>query len=642
LLALFALLLATWLAYAPGLSGGFLFDDFVNLNALGATGPVHDVAGFWRYVTSGTADPIGRPLSLLTFLLDGQGWPTDPAPFLRTNLLLHLINGALLFALLRLLGRRLDTPGVRTDAVALLAAGLWLLHPLFVSTTLYIVQREAMLPATFTLLGLIAYVHGRTRLEAGARDSGLFWILGGLVLGTTLAMLSKANGVLLPLLAWVLEATVLRASARRPLPRWLLLAGLMLPSAAIFAYVSSLLPRISAPLPGRLWTIGERLLTEPRVLVDYLQLLVVPRVLSTGLYNDGYVASRGLLTPASTLPALALVTGLIAAALALRRRTPVLSAALLFFFAGHLLESTSVPLELYFEHRNYLPAMLLGWPLARALGRWNASRTVRIALSVVLLAMLGAITWQRAQIWGKPDRMALLWAAQNPGSARAQATAATAEIGAGHADQALRRLAPWWSLDPYNLQLALNYGSAACSNGQLTVHAREAIGSAFAHASEGQAMAYHWLERALETAGHARCNGIDISTVDDWVAAAWRNPQFANDPHRRQDLLSLGGQLHLARGDGPGALVDFNRALAEDPAPTVAAQQTALLASAGYYREALAHLDSFQHLPRQPPSGWGMPRVHTWVLERQGYWPHELGELRRKLLVELATPGSPE
>ncbi|HSR64860.1 MAG TPA: tetratricopeptide repeat protein, partial [Xanthomonadaceae bacterium] len=232
--ALLALLFATWLAYAPGLSGGFLFDDYVNLDALGATGPVHDGAAFWRYLTSGSADPIGRPLALLSFLLDGRDWPADPAPFLRTNLFLHLANGALLFALLRLLGRRLDGPGARTEAIALFAAGLWLLHPLFVSTTLYIVQREAMLPATFTLLGLLAWVHGRTRLDAGARRAGLAWMLGGLALGTALAMLSKANGILLPLLAWVLEATVLRAGAARPLPRAFRFGALVLPSAVVF------------------------------------------------------------------------------------------------------------------------------------------------------------------------------------------------------------------------------------------------------------------------------------------------------------------------------------------------------------------------------------------------------------------------
>ena len=130
--------------YLPGLSGGFLFDDFINLDALGRNGPIVDAPSFWRYVTSGTSDPLGRPLSLLTFLLNARDWPADPAPFLATNLGLHLLNGMLLWGLLLTLERSLDTAASHRHPIALLGAGIWLLHPLFVSTTLYVVQREAM------------------------------------------------------------------------------------------------------------------------------------------------------------------------------------------------------------------------------------------------------------------------------------------------------------------------------------------------------------------------------------------------------------------------------------------------------------------------------------------------------------------
>ena len=165
--------LAIW-AYLPGLSGTFLFDDLANLPQLGATGPVDDWATFWRYVTSGTADPTGRPLALLSFLIDANDWPADSASFLRTNLILHLCNGALLFVLLRQLDRRLDGTSEQTNSAAALGAGFWLLHPLFVSTTLYIVQREAMLCSSFVFAGLISYAHGRTRYNTSPRR-GMAW-----------------------------------------------------------------------------------------------------------------------------------------------------------------------------------------------------------------------------------------------------------------------------------------------------------------------------------------------------------------------------------------------------------------------------------------------------------------------------------
>ncbi|HEX5960383.1 MAG TPA: hypothetical protein VFY97_03950, partial [Rhodanobacteraceae bacterium] len=105
--ALVAILALTWWAYHPGLFGAFLFDDLGSLPKLGATGPVDNWAAFWRYITSGHADPTGRPLALLTFLIDGNNWPTEPYPFKVTNVILHLINGALLAWVLWKLGQAL-------------------------------------------------------------------------------------------------------------------------------------------------------------------------------------------------------------------------------------------------------------------------------------------------------------------------------------------------------------------------------------------------------------------------------------------------------------------------------------------------------------------------------------------------------
>src|SRR6185312_14146904 len=99
-----ALLALGWWAFAPGLGGSFLFDDYVNLSALGEYGGVRNAYTLSLYLTSGLADLTGRPLSLLSFLVDADNWPAQPAPFLRTNILLHLLNGALLIVVLYRLG----------------------------------------------------------------------------------------------------------------------------------------------------------------------------------------------------------------------------------------------------------------------------------------------------------------------------------------------------------------------------------------------------------------------------------------------------------------------------------------------------------------------------------------------------------
>jgi len=641
--AAFALLLAlAWLAYLSGLSGGFLFDDLINLDALGKRGPIDDWPAFWRYITSGAADPTGRPLALLTFLLDARDWPADPRPFLRTNLLLHLLNCGLLFALLRGLGRHLEGAGPRADWAAVLGAGMWLLHPLFVSTTLYIVQRETMLPATFVLGGLLAYVHGR-QLHATRPRAGAAWMWAGIGLGTLLAVLAKANGILLPLLALVLEATVLRAGdgpsaetvAHRL--RWWRRLLLVVPSLMLAAYLARYLLALHDPIDVRSWTIAERLMTQPRVLLDYLQLLLVPRVLSTGLYNDTYAVSTGWLVPWATLPAALAMLGLATFAFAVRRRWPVLSAGVLFWFAGHLLESSVVPLELYFEHRNYLPALLLFWPLAHALVRWRVRWSVRALAAVAVLALLALTTWQRAHLWGQPERLAAVWALQNPESPRSQATAAMNEMRTGRPDLAARRLEPLVQAAPYELQWVLNLADARCMSGGMDQATAARVSLGLRHARHGQHLAWRWLDGMIDRTAARPCPGVDTTVLQQWIDALAANPAMAS-PGRQQDAAALAGRLALLEQRPDEALAHFDRGLAADVRPEAAAQQAALLARHGHYEQALAHLDHYDRLAAEkpPPRGFAMPRLHHWVLERQGYWQTEFDALRRQLQADLA------
>lgn len=635
--ALLLLLGIGWLAYSPGLSGGFLFDDLINLHALGARGPVDDWPAFLRYITSGTADPTGRPLALVSFLLDARDWPAEPAPFLRTNLLLHLLNGMLLFALLRRLGRHLDGSGPRTDAAALLGTGLWLLHPLLVSTTLYIVQREAMLPATFVLLGLWGYMHGRVLL-AIRPNAGAAWMLAGIGLCTLLGVLSKANGALLPLLALVLETTVLRAGdgdrgatiARRL--RWWRWGLLVLPSLLLAGYLLAVMPGLHAELSHRPWTMAERLLTQPRILLDYVQLLLVPRAVSTGLYNDAYPISTGLLQPPTTLLALAVVATLLLLGWTLRHSAPALAAALLFYFAAHLMESSVVALELYYEHRNYLPAMLLGWPLARAIVRWKGPQWTRAAAAVAVLTLLATITWQRAELWGQPARMAQVWAAQNPDSPRAVATAAHALMASGHHTEAASLLKSRWRAQPHEPQLAFNAADAHCASGGLPTAIAAAVTETLRLATVGEVLVHRWLNRVIHTAEAGTCPGLDLAVTERWLETALANPAFGRSDAGAAELAMLQGELAIQKSDPDAALTHFRHALQRLPSPDLAARAIATLGARGFPGHGLTLLDEYQRhgYPRRQVRV-GMGRLHDRVLVRQGYWPHEFAMLRGKL-----------
>jgi tetratricopeptide (TPR) repeat protein len=651
--ALLVILAAAWCVYHPGLTGDFLFDDFGNLPTIGATGPVTHWATFWRYITSGTADPTGRPLTLLTFLIDARNWPASPYPFKATNVVLHLINGALLAWALWKLGRELRfshspqekdgkstflTLDNRSIAIAaLFGAGAWLLHPLFVSTTLYIVQREAMLPATFVLIGMLGWMSSREALAHGHFKRALVGMALSAWLCTFLAVLSKANGALLPLLLLLTEWIVL---SRRPMPspraRWwharAVVFFLIVPSVLLVAYLLAVIPgyvRTTFALRG--WTVGQRLLTEPRVVTDYLRLLFVPRTHSTGLFNDQFAISTDWTHPASTLPCIALILALVGAGFALRKRYPAIALALLFYFGAQLMESGWLPLELYYEHRNYLPAMLLFWPIGLALGSSGPLRFLKVSAGVVALAVLAVMTSQRATLWGDGFRQAQIWAAFNPDSARAQTNAALYDLQHDQPRLAAARLRLALPRHPDDIQAPINLIGAECRLGSVETETLLAAEKALVHTRAGGITTFNWFGEALDLAAHHACTGLDFAALQAVLNAAQRNPYWKNQPGRQQDLDHLQGQLDVAEGKPEAGLQAFNRALATTPDPGAALQQAAYLGAHGYPKFGLAHLDYFARLRPGPKPGFGMPRIHAWVLHNQGWWKTETAYLRRTL-----------
>ena len=148
-LALFAAGLVTALIYWPGLAGGFILDDAVVVQPLVAAPAAISADTLLREF-----GPLGRPVSMLSFLLNARV-ADGLAAWKAVNLALHLVTGLLVFLLARcLFARVLSAPG-QAAWPAVFTAAVWLVHPLFVSTTLYTYQRQAQLAALFSLLALL-------------------------------------------------------------------------------------------------------------------------------------------------------------------------------------------------------------------------------------------------------------------------------------------------------------------------------------------------------------------------------------------------------------------------------------------------------------------------------------------------------
>ena len=218
---LILLCVACALAYLRGLGGDFLFDDFPNIVTNPALQSIQDGGrpDWFKVMFLTGSGVLRRPISMLSFGLNVYGFGMSPFAFKLVNLAIHLFNGILLYAVFRRIAGRMQTAGsaIRPDVLAVVAAGVWLLHPLQVSSVLYIVQRMNLLATLFTLMGLLCYAEGRLRMLRG--EPGLLAAVAGTCLFGLLAVFSKENGALVPLLCAVIELGYFRpANGARRLP----------------------------------------------------------------------------------------------------------------------------------------------------------------------------------------------------------------------------------------------------------------------------------------------------------------------------------------------------------------------------------------------------------------------------------------
>lgn len=420
----FAGLVLVALCFWPGLGGGFLFDDRPNIAQNTA---LHiDALSLDALYRAAYSFPDGsgmRALAEVTFALDHWRAGLNPTAFKSTNLVIHVLTCLALAGFLRLVLTMAGQPPQRAALAALVLTLVWAIHPLQVSSVLYVVQRMQTLGTLFTVLALWAWLRMRQTQICG--QSGLLpALLAGLC--WALALASKEDSVLLPVYTLMLELTVLQFRAAQPeTTRMLRRVYWMVGILGAVAYLFVVVPHYwsTGPYGGRDFSSLERLLTQGRMLAMYLGQILWPLPGSMPFYYDGVVASRGLLSPVSTLPALLLMAGLIGVAWHLRHRQPLLSLGILLFFAGHVVTSNVVPLELAYEHRNHFPligaVLAVGSAVAMLFSRLRVSPHAVVVICLCALASLAAATLSRSSLWGDPQRFAETAPLLAPDSARA-------------------------------------------------------------------------------------------------------------------------------------------------------------------------------------------------------------------------------
>src|SRR5690625_2919904 len=410
-------------AYSQALGGTWHFDDSWNLGGLEK---IDGPSSALQFILGGRAGPTGRPVALLSFALQADAWPDRPEAMLAVNIIIHLINGLLVFFVAALLARLTaaahGASAARQLWLAALAASAWVLAPFLASASLMVIQRMTTLSATFLFAGMAVYLFGRMRVKRRPVQAAVIMTLGA-GLGTLLATFTKENGALLPALLLMIELDFL--SRLTPIEnlnvrRWLWLV-LGLPTLAMLGYLGKRLLLPGNSFQYRDFTLLERLLTQCRVLWDYIGSLLLPRQSAVSPFTDDYMTSTGLLSPFTTLLGL---LGLVAVSVVvwqLRKLWPVLLFGWAFFLVCHLLESTVVALELYFAHRNYVPAFGLFFALAWLVvitPKSDFVRKVAPAFSALWLVLAGAVLADVNVTWGKHALAAEMWYLKHPASVR--------------------------------------------------------------------------------------------------------------------------------------------------------------------------------------------------------------------------------
>ena len=576
-----------------------MFDDFHNLEPLGTKGGIDSVEDLSYFVFGGGAGPLGRPISLATFVLDAQGWPADPYAFKRTNVLLHMLCGVLLLLFARMVALELGFGECRATIAGLIIAAIWLLHPMQQATFFPVVQRMTQLSALFMIAGLSGWMAGRRRLLDGRVLVGYVWMTGALVIGTVFSTLSKENGALLPLVILVLSSTL--AQVPSTAPGWKVWRGcfLVAPSLAVFCYLAFAGISATSPFPARDFGPWERLVSQPAIIASYVYEFAVPNI-RTSPYSDYWQASSlGSLAWRDWVATIGCII-LLGCAVLWRKSAPLFAFAVLGFIAPQLIESGPISLELRFPHRTYLAIAFVVIPVVLA-GLTLPPSRVRLAtfalLSyVVLCAAVGALS---SRNWGDPYTLFAGWAKERPESLRAQTSAAGYWLSNGRPESAGIFVDAAQKRFPSSPALAFQEYWIDCTLGYSTQRSWDAL---FHKARVGarENFTFPALSQTELLIRDGFCPELSLTRIAALAEQFLANANYQDT--RAQGLL--GWRLHkiYMQMERPGLALEFlELALKDRVNETLLLAKADALAKLGQYeRAAMAVEDAIDHPPLSP------------------------------------------
>lgn len=633
-----ALLLFALYSQAHGMMWGF--DDWINLKGLS---DVSSRGALIDFVSSGIAGPTGRPVSLLAFVPNYADWPDNPIGFVFGSLLWHGMNALLVFNLTyRLLS------AVRIDKNAFILAALvsifWAFLPIHVSSLLLPVQRMVHVSSFFSLVALNIFVCWRL---APSASSWVVTFLAVLTIGVALllSIYAKESGVNTVSYIAIIELVLLRRPAhslfRRLWRPMIWLAFLLVPFYLAYETYKVLPVILNGTVWHRDFTHMERLATQPVILWEYLRMILLPRVSAMGPYHDDHlIYGWGMLLP--WVATLAWI-GVVVAALIWQRSRGILGRVFLFgvsfYLMGHLLESSIIMIELYFEHRNYLPSLGVVLFLVLAVNelaiRFKKTFITCFFAAIFFIFNLFSVQ-QLTALWGQPLAAAEMWYKMHPNSTRAVQTLANQYGNHAFVGAALNLLDDY-SADPSQgrLDVAIQAFATACrfeSEGQLR-RRYQALFMQLEHLTKPNGIVTV-LRKVGEMVRTEACAGIQLEDYNGFLQAMLRHPRIANSPRVKHHIYFELALVEQHSGRMEEYLAYSKSAFRAFPSLTIAQRIATELFASGRYDDSIAWLnEAIVYAPKGPAGqAWytSLESLRTAILNIQEVIHQAEQEVREK------------
>lgn len=410
-----AILIIVWV-YLPTINAGYILDDYVHMQSFGIVAEYNDWWNILKTILTNPSGPLGRPVSIASFFISDFSYPSDPSIHRLLNISLHIINALLITWVLFLL---LTFSKIKNSFyIGLSVALLWAINPMNAGPLVSVIQRMTSLSALFGLVAMVLFLKWRTRDRFQSWDSRDVLVIASLILLLVLSALSKESGALFVGYLLIVELAISKASARKEFrPKWSLLVGF-----CVFVYLASVtLINFYYLVNSDSWLFREfskfeRISSQLVIVPNYLIKIASFSVSNVGLISGSSGVSEWFVLSKVAL-ALIVWTALL---LVFLKGSWYARLLVLFFLNGHLLESGFAPLELYFEHRNYVASIVVILAIVMAIFYLAKKVHIIVWILVPFILLLSTLFHFNNKLLQDPIAFASYSYAENPDSVRAE------------------------------------------------------------------------------------------------------------------------------------------------------------------------------------------------------------------------------